>query len=120
MDKIAETIANSFFGPMLYDYVWFILEEAKKRNIYRLYFLARDGYLLRKIACEICKKNGLSIECKYLYVSRMSLRIPTLHFIGNEGLDVLFFGGYEITLELLLQRINLDSIHLSFPSWNNY
>ena len=36
---------SSFGGPILYSYVSWLLEQAQKRGIKRLYFIARDGYV---------------------------------------------------------------------------
>lgn len=66
-------------APVLYAYIYWVLKEAKKRDIHTLYFLARDGYIMNKIARVICENEELDICCRYLYCSRMSLRMPTYH-----------------------------------------
>ena len=109
MDKlIAQTMAEKFSGPIVFQYVWWVLSQAQKRGLHRLYFLARDGYLLREIAQRFCKKFDLSIECRYLYCSRASLRMPLYHLIGEEAYKLLFLGGYQVTLSSLLQRAELN------------
>lgn len=94
-------------APVLYSYVQWILTEAHERNINTLYFLARDGYVLKTIAELICEKENLKIECKYLYCSRKSLRIPTYAFIGEEAWDLIFLGGYAVTLASFFERVDL-------------
>ena len=101
-------VSFSHMGQALLDYVCWILHEAQKKGISRLYFLARDGYLLYKIADRICKKASVPIECKYLYCSRMALRLPSYHLIGDEAYDVLLLGCYHPTPHSLLARLNLD------------
>lgn len=95
-------------GPVVYDYTCWILHECEKRNIKKVYFLARDGCVLHKIAKKICKEHKLDIECRYLYCSRFSLRTPTYHFIGEEAFKLIFVRGYHTTPETLLQRVALD------------
>lgn len=73
-----------------------------------LYFLARDGYLLREIAAYLCKVYGIPIECRYLYCSRASLRMPSYHLIGEEALDLLLLGGYQVTWKSLMERAQLS------------
>lgn len=102
--ELARELGQSFSGPILFYYVWWILWEAKQRGLRRLYFLARDGYTLKKIAELFCEKFSLGIECRYLYCSRASLRMPTYFFIGEEAFDLLLLGGYRVTLKSLLQR----------------
>lgn len=91
-------------GPVILDFIYWILNEALQRNIKTLYFMARDGYILHKTATFIVNKFGLPITCKYLYCSRNSLRIPSYHFIGEEAFDLLSLGGYHVTVNSLLKR----------------
>ena len=104
MAEIAQKLAQNFSGPVIFHYVWWILQEAKRRGIKRLYFLARDGYTLRRVAEMFCTRFNLEIECRYLYCSRAALRMPTYFFIGEEAFDLLFLWGYRVTLKSLLQR----------------
>lgn len=97
-----------FSGPVLFQYVWWVLKSAQERKIDRLYFMARDGYLLLKIAERFCKKFSLPIELRYLYCSRTSLRMPSYHLLGTEAYDLLLLGGYRVTLKSLLERAGLN------------
>lgn len=95
-------------GPVLFNYVWWILTEMKKRNLRTVYFLARDGYALYKIALMICAHFQLDIKCRYLYCSRSSLRLPSYHLIGEEAWDLICLKGYAMTPESILARVNCD------------
>ena len=53
--------------PFLLAYVLWVLDDARKRGIQRLYFVARDGEVLLKIA-QAFKPEG--VELRYLYGSR--------------------------------------------------
>lgn len=97
-----------FVGPVIYEYVSWILNEAQRRGLKRLYFLARDGYLLREVAIRICKACDLDIDCRYLYCSRRSLRTPSYHLIGDEAYDLIFCFGYYVTPRSILQRVGLS------------
>ena len=37
-------------APVLFCYVSYILDSVKKKNINRIFFLSRDGYILKQIA----------------------------------------------------------------------
>jgi len=104
-DKLGREVT----GPILFQFVRWILEEAGKYNIHILYFLARDGYVLKKIAEYVVSTYKLPVVCKYLYCSRSSLRTPTYHLIGEEAFDLLSLGGYCVTLNSLLERAKLDA-----------
>ena len=105
---IAKRLADEFSGPIIFGYVWWVLHEARARGIKRLYFLARDGYTLLRVARLFCERFSLPIECRYLYCSRMALRMPTYHFIGEEAYDLLLQWGYRVTLRSVLLRVDMD------------
>ena len=62
-------------GPLLYGYISWVLKETLEKNYKDLYFVARDGYILKVIADEIIKKRKLNIKSHYLYGSRYAWRI---------------------------------------------
>ena len=64
-------------GPILFPYVQWILEASQRRGITRLYFIARDGFLLKKIADILIKKINLGISTHYIYGSRKVWRMPS-------------------------------------------
>lgn len=108
-NNISYALAHHFSGPILFNYVWWILYQAHHKKLDTLYFLARDGYLLCEIANMFCQKFQLPLNCKYLYCSRTSLRMPSYHLIGDEAYDLLLLGGYQITLRSLLLRADLNA-----------
>lgn len=66
----------SQFGKLLYGYVRWIHDEAVKRGIKKLFFFARDGYIIKQ-AYEAYATDK-DMEIRYLEVSRRSLRVPIL------------------------------------------
>ncbi len=64
-------------GPILYPYVKWLLEDSLSRGISRLYFVARDGYILKELADVVIAQNGYPIETKYIYGSRRAWRIAS-------------------------------------------
>lgn len=77
------TMAADFVTPVYLPYVLFILHEARNRNIKRIYFLSRDGYILMK-AAEAIQDIFPEIELKYLFLSRQSLLKP---YLCDKGAD---------------------------------
>ncbi len=81
----------SYISLLFVPYVHWAVHDAIKKGDKILYFVARDGHHLKRIADEIIKTEGLSIETKYIYASRRVWRIPS--FIDH--IDVGFWGqGY--------------------------
>lgn len=82
MQCIWDTGAN-VAGPMIFFFVHWILKNSKERGVKRIYFMARDGQILLKVADIIKKRWGYDIECRYLYVSRQALYCPAIDGIGE-------------------------------------
>lgn len=72
-------IGCRYAGPVLYSYAEWIVKEAVCKKINRLYFIARDGYLIKQIVDIILTENAVSgITTKYIYGSRKAWRMPSL------------------------------------------
>lgn len=80
-------LAAEYVAPVLIPYVLHIISDAHKKGIKTLYFVARDGYILMKIA-EVLPHDG--IQLKFLYLSRKSLRLPYLYGTAKEDFLNLF------------------------------
>lgn len=61
-------------GGILYSYVAWVLQYSLIHHYKRLYFIARDGYILKKIADNIIEANQYDIQTKYIYGSRKAWR----------------------------------------------
>lgn len=60
------------FGPLFLAFVEDVVRDLQKRGIKKAYFLARDGFVLKRVFDEIVRKENLDLESHYLYVSRSS------------------------------------------------
>lgn len=65
-------IGCNYGAPILVAYVEWILRKTQEHEIKKLYFIARDGYIIKKIADRIIKKRDLCVQTKYIYGSRMA------------------------------------------------
>lgn len=70
-----EVLGLSFAGPILFPYVKWIIDICLAKEIERLYFVSRDGYVLKKIADIYIQGSGLNIATKYIYGSRRAWRV---------------------------------------------
>ena len=101
--------ASAFVSaPVLFSFVTWIIRRALNDNIKRLYFLARDGFILYHIAKEICASWNIEIELKYIFVSRMALRYPQYHRMGKKCVDYVCMGSAGITRKGILDRLLLN------------
>ena len=74
-----ENMGSCIGAVILYPYVEWIIKKSIHKEIKRLYFVARDGYILKKIADIIINKCGYNIKTKYIYGSRSAWRIPVIN-----------------------------------------
>lgn len=77
-DDINYAIGTALGAPILTQYVEWILLQSKEKKINRLYFIARDGFILKEIADIIIAKMRLNIDTYYIYGSRKAWRMPSI------------------------------------------
>lgn len=94
--------------PALVEFVNWVLDKAADSGKKRLYFLSRDGYQMYLIALRLAELRQLHIECRYLHVSRCSMRLPQYHLDLDKSIDRICTGGIDVTLERILQRAALS------------
>lgn len=101
-------IAANVISPVLVMYTSWIISEAEQMNIKRLYFLARDGFLMYHIAENICQLRKNGIKCSYFYCSRYSLRMAAYRFFDDSAYSRLFIPAYRLTASNMLRRADFD------------
>lgn len=112
-------IGCRYAGPILYGYADWIVTQAVKKKIKRLYFIARDGYLVKKAVDVILEKKKLEMETGYIYGSRKAWRMPSLsaeHY--NLYQLIVWSHAYKITTlgnlaEVL--HVSLDELYGYLP-----
>ena len=95
-------------GPLLFGFVYWCLRQAQERGVQRLYFIARDGQVLHRLACQISAAWGFNIECRYLYGSRQAWRVPALNGVGAEEVEWAAPSNHELSVENVLARLGLE------------
>jgi len=82
--KSAYDLGCAIGGIILYPYVDWLLKDAVQKSVNCLYFIARDGFILKEIADIIVAKKNYPIKTKYIYGSRLAWRIPDLQNMEEE------------------------------------
>ena len=95
-------------APVLISYVLWVLNDAISKNIERLYFLARDGYIMYEIANRLIKHYKLPIESRYLYCSRLALRKSLFLIKPNLALEMIFQSANLVTPNIIMSRMGLS------------
>ena len=95
--------------PVLLTFTKWVLEQAQKDKIRKLYFLARDGFPAYKIAKKLCEADKIPIQCQYLYCSRYSLRVPMYSENISESLDQICRSSIDVTMNKIMRRAGLSA-----------
>jgi FMN phosphatase YigB (HAD superfamily) len=103
---VYETGAN-VAAPLLTGYVLWVLTEAHRRGLPRLYFLSRDGQVLQAIAARLNAWLGWNIDLRYLYASRQALFLPAVTSLDDTARAWLFEDAPESTLRAIFARADL-------------
>ena len=74
----AYDLGASVVAPMVYQYVDWVLKQAVEKKIATLYFVLRDGYILKQVADVIIVKKDLPIRTEYIFGSRVAWRFPEI------------------------------------------
>lgn len=90
------------WAPVLTEFAAWVLDDAKKSSIKRLYFLSRDAWPVYRAALALADSS--SPELRYLRVSRYALRIPEMAIDNSQFLDMMFLSGIDVTMRKILQR----------------
>lgn len=94
-------------APALIGYVEWVLEMAVKTGKDRIYFLSRDGWQMYLIAKKMVQARRLPVECRYLNVSRYSMKLPAYHLDIEKSIDSICVGGIDVTSDRILKRAGL-------------
>ena len=97
-------ISDYVISPVVFMYTCWIIQQAEKTGIKRIYFFSRDGYLMYRTAISICAKRNNGIECSYFYCSRYSLRMAAYWLKDDSAYDRLFYNAYRMSAAIMLQR----------------
>jgi FMN phosphatase YigB (HAD superfamily) len=103
----AVPLIAELLSPLVFAFASWVLSQARRDGIRRLYFLARDCQMTYRAAQELSGHFG-NIECRYLHVSRQALLLPTSEAISEAGMPWMRRAYETPALERLLAKLELD------------
>ncbi|NPV26673.1 MAG: methyltransferase domain-containing protein [Firmicutes bacterium] len=104
-----EAIGYSVVGPVVLSFVQWLAEKATQSNIERLFFLSREGKLLKEVYDRWSQVITQPVPSEYLEVSRRAVTVPAIEnlddiyniakvtFFPNK-LELFLFERYGLTL----------------------
>ena len=103
-------LGGGFTAPFFYGFVHDLVNNTSEDAPETFYFLARDGYILLKMAQLICKQLGLKKELKYLYVSRESVYLASVHRINATNLSqILGASDGATSVQTIANSLRIDA-----------
>lgn len=103
-----ENILSSVIAPLLVPFVAWVIEDARKRKIRKIFFQARDGYVLYRIA-QVLLEGESDLTVSYLYGSRRTFYLPGMYGCHSKMLDWVIKGAEGRTPAEMLKRLSMDS-----------
>lgn len=103
-----ERFGYEVLGPILTGFCQWLAQDLRKRRIDTVFFLSRDGYLVKRAFEELGYDK--EFNCRYLYVSRQSLRTCALAGSGWRNNVALHIsnGDSRPTVNVVLDNLGLD------------
>lgn len=94
-------------GMLLLGFSLWLHRQARHDGVTQLYFLARDGHIMRE-AYQLVDDHSLT-QCpgRYLYASRRALNVPALTEINEQACDFLVSGTTRMPVGAFLSRVGL-------------
>jgi len=102
-------IGASVAAPLLVPFVSWVISRAESALVSKLYFVARDGQILKLIADRLLAKSGKSIRTGYLYGSRQAWHLPAVRQIDDRALAWILNLDNGLTVRSLATRVGIDA-----------
>ncbi len=99
-------VVSQFIGPFLLSFTAWVLDQARRSGIRRLYFASRDCQMAHHVAKHLAPRFG-GIDCRYLLISRQSLLLPLIREVSRERLPWLRRAYEQNDLAGILAKIEL-------------
>ena len=121
-------VAAGVVAPLLGAYVIWLLREAQRREIAKLWFLGRDGQILLELAKILAPSLGVDVDMRYLHASRQAWNLPAMACGAHEDLSWVRDSTDDLSVHILLARVGLEpsdimsdlvDIGLSPDRWND-
>jgi hypothetical protein len=105
--EVFAAIGRETLGPLLHSFALWLHEQARRDGAERLFFLARDGYMMQQ-AYRAAIPEAERIPNQYMYASRRLLNFPAIKQIDDKSLHLLMGDRVAMPVEQYLRRIGLD------------
>ena len=95
-------------GPLFFGFTNWLLARAVEDRVERLYFLSRDGQILKQVYDRLSPWVEHAPPSEYLYASRRALNVPAITELDERTMDFLISGTSILRVTQFLERLGLD------------
>lgn len=99
-------VAAGVTAPMLIGFALWVAAQARQRQLRRLYFVARDGEVMLRVARPLLAILAPEVECRYLYGSRQAWIFASSAF-SDQSLADWVAVKRDVTVRSALARVAL-------------
>ncbi len=97
-----------YVGILFFAFNNWLSEQAAKDKVEKLYFLSRDGYIMKQVYDSVSQLVENIPPSEYMYASRRALNLPGIIELDDQTLDFLVSGTSTLKVSQFLERIGLN------------
>jgi hypothetical protein len=106
-EGVFEAVGREALGPLLHSYALWLHERAREDRVEKLFFLARDGYMMQQ-AYRAAVPVAEQIPNEYMFASRRLFNFAAIKRIDAGSLHLLMGDRVEMPVGQYLKRIGLE------------
>ncbi|MGL5881617.1 MAG: HAD family hydrolase, partial [Xenococcaceae cyanobacterium] len=96
-------------GVLFLSFSAWLKEETKQNGIEKIFFLSRDGYIMKRVYDLLARIDDCAPNAEYLYASRRALNIPGIVELDEVALNFLLGGTSVLKVSQFLERAGLEA-----------
>jgi FMN phosphatase YigB (HAD superfamily) len=98
---------SQLVAPLLLRFVDWTLRCCEQRGIEHVFFMARDGQILHRIACALIRERASNLESHYMFASRQALHLPG-HSSMKQSASWIADNTTFLSVRVIAERIGVD------------
>lgn len=102
-----------YVGILFFGFNSWLLKQTMEDKVEKLYFLSRDGYIVKKVYDVLSQFFENVPPSEYMYASRRALNLPGIIELDDKTLDFLVSGTSTLRVAQFLERLGFSSTRFS-------
>ena len=106
-------LGYKYVGVFFFGFITWLIDSAAGCGIENLYFLSRDGHIMKRAYDLISPFVAGAPPAQYMYASRRAWNIPAITSLDDKTMNFLVSGTSTLTVGQFLERIGFDPATLN-------